>query len=49
MATANPRSYALQPEGTIHDFVMLNALHDTPQAKAAVAQAAEFLKDAFAV
>jgi acetyl esterase/lipase len=33
-------------EGIIHDFVMLNALHDTPQAKAAVAQAVAFLKDA---
>lgn len=33
-------------EGIIHDFVMLNSLHDTPQAKAAVAQAAAFLTDA---
>ncbi|MDH2413865.1 alpha/beta hydrolase [Nocardioides sp. CER19] len=33
-------------EGIIHDFVMLNALHDTPQSKAAIAQAAAFLKDA---
>lgn len=35
-------------EGIIHDFVMLNALHDTPQAKAAIAQAVAFLKDALA-
>lgn len=34
--------------GTIHDFVMLNALGDTPAAKAAVAQAAEFLRTSFA-
>jgi acetyl esterase len=29
--------------GTVHDFVMLNALADTPAAKAAVAQANEKL------
>jgi acetyl esterase len=29
--------------GTIHDFVMLNALHDTHAAKAAVQQATQFL------
>jgi acetyl esterase len=34
--------------GTIHDFVMLNALGDTPAAKAAVEQASGFLRDAFA-
>lgn len=32
--------------GTIHDFVMLNALHDTHAARAAVAQATSFLTDA---
>jgi acetyl esterase/lipase len=32
--------------GTIHDFVMLNALADTNTAKAATAQAAAFLRDA---
>jgi acetyl esterase len=31
--------------GTIHDFVMLNALADTNTAKAATAQAAAFLRD----
>ncbi|MDN4599019.1 alpha/beta hydrolase [Leifsonia virtsii] len=30
-------------EGIIHDFVMVNSMHDTPQAKAAVAQAVAFL------
>jgi acetyl esterase/lipase len=32
--------------GTIHDFMMLNALADTNEAKAATAQAAAFLHDA---
>lgn len=32
--------------GIIHDFVMLNALHDTEAAKAAVAQAASVLRAA---
>ncbi len=31
---------------TVHDFVMLNSLHDTAAAKAAVAQAVQFLADA---
>ena len=34
--------------GTIHDFVMLNALADTPAARAAIAQANAFLRNAFA-
>ncbi|MGQ9369367.1 alpha/beta hydrolase [Azospirillum sp. ST 5-10] len=34
--------------GTIHDFVMLNGLADTPAAKGAVAQAAAALKNALA-
>jgi acetyl esterase len=34
--------------GTIHDFVMLNALADTPASKAATEQAMEFLRNAFA-
>jgi acetyl esterase len=33
---------------TIHDFVMLNALGDTPAAKGAIEQATEFLRNAFA-
>ncbi|URK19458.1 alpha/beta hydrolase [Thalassospira sp. GO-4] len=32
--------------GTIHDFVMLNALADTPAAKGAIAQAAQYLHTA---
>jgi acetyl esterase len=34
--------------GTIHDFVILNALGDTPAAIAAVEQANDFLRKAFA-
>lgn len=34
--------------GTIHDFVMLNAIAETPAARAAVEQANQFLRDAFA-
>jgi acetyl esterase len=33
--------------GTIHDFVMLNALADTPAARAAIVQANAFLRNAF--
>ncbi|XP_024392610.1 uncharacterized protein [Physcomitrium patens] len=33
--------------GTIHDFVMLNALAQTPATKAAIAQACECLKNAY--
>jgi acetyl esterase len=33
--------------GTIHDFVMLNALGDTPAAKAAVEQANDKLRKVF--
>lgn len=35
-------------EGIIHDFVMVNSMHDTPQSKAAVAQAAAFLRERLA-
>ncbi|NKW46217.1 alpha/beta hydrolase fold domain-containing protein [Rhodococcus hoagii] len=37
---------AVRYQGIIHDFVMVNALHDTYAAKAAVAQAVVFLRDA---
>jgi acetyl esterase len=33
--------------GTIHDFVMLNALANTPAARAAIAQANAFLRNVF--
>ena len=35
-------------EGIIHDFVMVNSLHDTPQSQAAVAQAVAHLSAALA-
>jgi acetyl esterase len=35
---------SVQYNGTIHDFVMLNALHDSNAAKAATAQGGEFLR-----
>ena len=34
--------------GTIHDFVVLNSLSDTPAARAAIAQAGAALRNAFA-
>ncbi len=37
---------AVRYQGIIHDFVMVNSLHDTFAAKAAVAQAVAFLRDA---
>jgi hypothetical protein len=37
---------AVRYGGIIHDFVMLNALHDTNAATAAVAQASTALRDA---
>ncbi|AYA26485.1 alpha/beta hydrolase [Rhodococcus rhodochrous] len=36
---------AVRYQGIIHDFVMVNSLHDTFAAKAAVAQAVAFLRD----
>ena len=37
---------ATRYEGTIHDFVMLNALRDTNAAQAAIDQATSYLRDA---
>ena len=34
-------------DGTIHDFMLLNPLSETKAARAAIAQAAAFLRDAF--
>lgn len=39
---------AVRYGGIIHDFVMVNSMHDTPQAKAAVAQAVAHLSAALA-
>lgn len=38
---------ATRYNGTIHDFVMLNALSQTPAARAAISQATGFLRSAF--
>jgi len=32
--------------GTIHDFVLLNALHDLPETQAALRQSSEVIRDA---
>lgn len=39
---------AVRYQGIVHDFVMVNSLHDTHAAKAAIAQAVAMLKEAFA-
>lgn len=39
---------AMRALGTIHDFVMLNALSNTPATRGAIAQATALLRDAFA-
>ncbi|WP_437191726.1 alpha/beta hydrolase [Planctomicrobium sp. SH527] len=47
LAAAGVRVAAVRYLGTIHDFVMLNAIHDTPAARSAVALAIDHLQDAF--
>lgn len=39
---------AVRYQGIVHDFVMVNSMHDTQAAKAAVAQAVGFLRDVLA-
>jgi len=48
LAQAGVRGTSTRYNGTIHDFVMLNALAETPAAKAAIAQGAAALRAAFA-
>lgn len=48
LIAAGVTANAVRYNGTIHDFVMLNGLADTPAAKAAIAQGAAALKAAFA-
>lgn len=48
LSQAGVRVTATRYNGTIHDFVMLNAISETPAARAAIAQATAFLRDAFA-
>jgi acetyl esterase len=47
LSEAGVKVTAIRYLGTIHDFVMLNALRNTPAAKSAVGQAADFLRAAF--
>ena len=47
LSTADVRVIATRYNGTIHDFVMLNALADTPAARGAIAQAVCTLKTVF--
>jgi acetyl esterase len=44
LSDAGVRATSVRYNGTIHDFVMLNALADTPAARAAIAQAVGALK-----
>lgn len=46
LAQAGVRVTPVRYNGTIHDFVMLNALSETPAARGAVAQACTFLRAA---
>ncbi len=46
LSEANVRVTATRYLGTIHDFVMLNAIADTPAARGAIAQATGALRDA---
>ena len=48
LSQAGVRVTAVRYEGTIHDFVMLNALTDTPATRAAIAQANSALREALA-
>ena len=47
LADAGVRVTSLRYNGTVHDFVVLNALADTPAAASAVAQAVHALQSAF--
>jgi acetyl esterase len=46
LSNASVRVTSARYIGTIHDFVMLNALADTPATRAAIAQAVAALKGA---
>ena len=48
LSQAGVRVTATRYAATIHDFVLLNALSETPATRGAVAQAVDFLKAAFA-
>ena len=46
LSDAGVRVTSVRYNGTIHDFVMLNALADTPAARGAIAQAVGALRGA---
>ena len=46
LTAAGVRTTVTRYDATIHDFVMLNALANTPAAEAAVIQASDFLRQA---
>lgn len=48
LIAAGVRTTAVRFHGTIHDFVLLNAIRDTPATRGAMAQAVAALKAAFA-
>jgi acetyl esterase len=48
LAEAGVRVTAVRYNGTVHDFVMLNALSATPAARGAIGQAIGYLRHAFA-
>lgn len=47
LSQAGVRVTSVRYRGSVHDFVMLNALKDTPAACAAIAQANDYLRRAF--
>jgi acetyl esterase len=47
LSAAGVRVTSVRYNGTIHDFVMLNALADTPATRGAIAQAVNALREAF--
>lgn len=48
LALAGVRVTQVRYSGTIHDFVLLNPISDTPAPRAAIAQAGRFLRDVLA-
>ncbi len=48
LAQAGVRVTSVRCNGTIHDFMMLNPLAETPAVRAVVAQASAYLRSVFA-
>ena len=49
LAEAGVRVTSLRYNGTIHDFMLLNPIAETPAVRGAVAQACGYLRHVFAV